>query len=434
MDKLLRNNNVVKVIALIIGILLWIVVHLDADKTTGDVVVPVQGERTITAIQIEPTQYNTTQFSIEKMGLAKVNVTVHGSKAALAKWNPSNLHVELDLENATIGTNSYPLRAINIPDAFSVDPLPAVMVTLEGFQQKLIPVIINYTGTLADGYKLGPVVATPSQVQVSMPTSQLDKVESARADINLNNVTQGIKEKVTLTAYGTDQKQMKVAMDPTSVTVEIPLITPSKNLPLQLSVMGQPAPGYSVASIIQSVQNVNVIADPTILDTLQSYDGPQVDLTGMRTSEQLTLDIPLVSKGVQIDPTKVTVSLVIVPSATKTINDVPITIIGVNDGLQAKLVSPASAAISVSLTGAQSLLDKLTASDIQATVDMSSLTAGSHIVDINLSLPQYISQAANMPPVLNATVELTAKPSVSPSVTPVSGAQQLVEPTPETVS
>ena len=53
----------------------------------------------------------------------------------------------------------------------------------------------------------------------------------------------------------------------------------------------------------------------------------------MKETKDYSLDIPLRNKITQLDPAKVTVHVEIVPSVTKAVENIPITIIGQNEGL-----------------------------------------------------------------------------------------------------
>jgi YbbR domain-containing protein len=413
MDKWLRNNNIVKAIALLIGILLWFVVHLDLAKTST-AATPLTGEQTITNVKIVPTKLDASHFSIQEIDPAEVNITLRGNQTALSRLDTSSIQVQVDLSTATVGKHSYPLRAVNIPSSFTSTLVPmTVTVTLEELQKKEIPVSINVVGTPAAGYKVGQPIVNPNRVHVTLKTSQLDSVDSVRADVSVDKATGVISKQVKLTAYGKDGKVIETAITPAVVDVEIPITLPFKEMPLQIKLVGQPAKGYSVAAMTQSVKLVTVYGAQATLDKMEFYQGPLLDLTELKANKQYTLDIPVLNKDIRVEPTKVDIGLTIVPSAAKTLDNIPLRISGENESYVTKLVTPVLPSIQATLEGAPALLDKLTVQDIQAIVDVSNLSPGKHDLYINLNLPAFIYKADIQPQVLQATVEITAKVAAS---------------------
>ena len=418
MDKWLRSNNVVKAIALMIGILLWVVVHLDIDKTTVTAT-PLPGEQTINDVKIIPEKLDETHFSLQKIDPEFVNITLKGNKSALAKLKTNGIVVQVDLSNAAVGTHTYPLKAINVPSSIALTIVPnLVIVTLEELQKKEFPVTINLVGTPSAGYIVGLPIVNPNRVHVTLKTSELNIVDSVRAEVSVDKAAAVISKQVKLTAYDKNNKPLDATITPAVVDVEIPITVPFKEMPLQVKVVGYLAPGYSIASMTQSVKRVTVFSSQATLDQMEFYDGPQVDVTDLKGNKTLTLDIPLKNKDIRVDPVKVEVTLEIVPSTTLTMNNIPLRISGENDSFVTKILLPEQPVIQAVLKGAPDLLGKLTLQDVQAIVDVSNLAPGKHELMINLSLPMFITAAEIQPMVLKATVEIIAKVDALSKPTP----------------
>lgn len=421
MDKWLRSNNVVKAIALMIGVLLWIVVHLDVAKTTETTtLLPV--EQTINAVKIIPSKLDETHFSLQKMDPEFVNITLKGKQTSLVKLNTNAIQVQVDLSNAAVGTHAYPLKVLNVQNSYVSTLVPnTVMVTLEELQKKEYPVTINVVGVPSAGYIVGLPIVNPSRVHVTLKTSELDIVDSVRAEVSVEKATAVVAKQVKLTAYGKDGKPVDATIAPAVVDVEVPITMPFKEMPLQVKVVGYPAKGYSIASMTQSVKRVTVFSAQTTLDQMEFYEGPQVDVTDLMENKKFTLDIPLKNKDIRVDPVKIEITLEIVPSTTLTMNSIPLRISGENDSFVTKVILPEQLEIQAVLEGAPDLLGKITLQDVQAIVDVSNLSPGKHELPINLSLPMFITAAEVQPQILKATVEIIAKVGAlsEPSPTPI---------------
>lgn len=435
MDKWLRSNNVVKAIALMIGVLLWFVVHLDVDKT-ATTATPLPGEQTINDVKIIPHKLDETHFSLQKIDPEFVNITLKGKQSGLAKLNTSAIEVQVDLSNAVVGTHTYPLKAINVPNSFTSILVPnIVIVTLEELQKREFPVTIKVVGTPSAGYIVGQPIVNPNRVHVTLKTSDLNIVDSVRAEVSVDKAAAVITKQVKLTAYGKNGRPVEATITPAVVDVEIPITVPFKEMPLQVKVVGYPAQGYSIASMTQSVKRVTVFSSQATLDQMEFYDGPQVDVTDLKENKTMTLDIPLKNKDIRVDPVKVEITLEIVPSTTLTMNNIPLRISGENDSFVTKVLLPEQPEIQAVLKGAPDLLSKLTLQDVQAIVDVSNLAPGRHELNINLSLPMFITAAEIQPQVLKATVEIIAKvdklstPIATPTAIPTTSLTPTSSPT-----
>jgi YbbR domain-containing protein len=200
-----------------------------------------------------------------------------------------------------------------------------------------------------------------------------------------------------------------VDINPAVVDVEVPITSPFKTIPLQLRFQGEPAKGYSIASVTPDKDKITVYGTQEDVDKLEFYQGPDIDVTGLTESKDITAVIPLRGKVTQIDPPQVKVHIEITPTATKALENVPLTLIGQNDAYETKIVTPDNGRINLLVEGAQSLLDGLKAQDVQALVNVSNLPAGKHDVPVTLNLPAFVKKAAG--PDLKATVDITAKPA-----------------------
>ncbi|MDF2669955.1 MAG: YbbR family protein, partial [Paenibacillus sp.] len=370
MNKWLSNPNVVKIIALVLGTLLWIVVSTDQKGATGTAIAATK-ENTITNVKVTPV-YDSGAFHIQTIDPSEVMIKVSGKDSALKKINVATYRIVLDLTNAKVGENTVLLKPEKFPSGVDVSIYPPyVRVILEEKKQKEVPVTVNVSGTPAAGYKAGQPVVKPARVVITAASGIIDTVAVVRADVNVENATSAVNKQVKLVAYDSSGKQLEVSMNPQVVDVEVPITQPFKKMPLQIKSTGTPAPGFSVASFVVSAEQITVYGPQELLNTLEFYEGPSVDLAGLKENKTFSLDIPLRNKVTSLDPGKVEVKVEIVPSGTRSFEQVPITIVGQNDVFETKVTAPAAGNVSLTLEGAPALLEKLKLQDVQAIVDVS---------------------------------------------------------------
>ncbi|NHN35320.1 CdaR family protein [Paenibacillus agricola] len=409
MDQWLRNTNVVKILALIIGILLWAVVHMEDNTLPGSMTNGVKEEQ-ISNVAVTP-KYDNSQFYVQTIEPSEVIVTLSGKEAVLKKAMISKYSVELDLTGQGKGEHIVPLTPIGFPSGVTVKISPSsAKVIIDEKSNKQMPVTINVTGIPAVGLKAGQPIAKPNKVTVTLPSGIIESVESVRADVNVEKASSAVSNKARLVAYDKSGKVMESAtINPAVVDFEVPITSPFTTVPLQLKLLGEPPRGFSVASLVQNVDKVTVFGTQDVLNRMEFYEGPSINLSDLKEEKEYTfnLDIPLRNKATQLDPVKVEVKINIVASNTKSLDQIPLSIVGQNDGFDTKVVFPETGKISLAAEGAPAIIDKVKAQDVQAILDVSNLPPGKHEIAVSWNLPTFIKKST--PQEFKASVEISAK-------------------------
>lgn len=405
MDKWLRNNNVVKVVALMMGVLLWVVVHNTEVQNSVGTINSLTGDLRYNNVKVEP-EYDTEHYTVSVVDPGEVAVILRGKQSDLKKASIKSFKVKADLTKYESGTYTAFLHSSGLPDNVTAEIIPqAVRVVIEEKQMKEVDVVIDPVGTPAEGFKVGKPIITPGRVYVTVPESRLDEVAMAKAEVNVDNASSTVSKQVTLTVYDQEGNPMEdLEVSPQVVDVEVPVTSPFKQMPLQMRVTGQPAAGFSVASVKLSNEQVTVFAPQAVLDDMEFLEGPPISLNGIR--ETSTFKVPLEPTGniIDINPTEVEVTVEIAPSDTKSFMGHSVDIIGLDESLAAGLVNPEGGTVDIILEGAPSILAQVSAEDLQAIVDVSNLPPGRYELPVKLNLPLYIRKASG--PELKATVEI----------------------------
>jgi YbbR domain-containing protein len=408
MDKWLRNTNVVRIVALVIGILLWVVVHLEENSVTNTTSPLSDREETINNVAISK-KIDESLYYISSMEPSNVQVIIRGKDSVVKKITTSNNYsVELDMTKVGKGDHTLTLTPVGFPSNVVVEIVPRTAhVVIEEQQKKEIPVTINVKGTPAAGLKAGQPIIKPNKVYVTAPTSRLNEIDSVRGEVSVEKAQTAVTKQVKLQAYDKNGKELALDMNPQVVDVEVPITSPFQTIPLQIKVNGEPMKGFAIASVVQSPDKVTVYGTQDIVDKMEFYQGPQLNLQDENTTKDYSLDIPLINKITQVDPAKVSVHVEIVPSVTKAIENIPITIIGQNDGFDTKVIIPETAKMNITVEGAPTVLEQLKVKDVQAIVDVSNLPPGKHEIPVSLNLPAFVKKGSI--PDLKATVEISGK-------------------------
>ncbi|MEK6775651.1 MAG: CdaR family protein [bacterium] len=151
----------------------------------------VGGESAEEVFPIPLTIVNIPENMIIKNDIADfVNVRIRGQKAVLNSLNVKQIAVELNLKDAKEGENIITLfpEEVKLYEGLSVARISPSQVTVElsKLAEKWLPVETDFFGTVAKGYELGKVAATPSRVEVMGLQDALkdqEKIKTARIDL-----------------------------------------------------------------------------------------------------------------------------------------------------------------------------------------------------------------------------------------------------------
>lgn len=408
MDNWLGNKNVVRVIALGLGILLWAMTRLDSPEPPG---ASASQPRTydILDVKVQPEGLDTEQYALKAVEPSRVQIRVRGRESVIRKLKPEDYQIRLNLYEAKEGVYTLPLMPA-FPQGIELVAMypPRVTVHIEKLQTKEFEVTIRTKGEPASGFKVGTPIVDAQRVHVTLPEGLLQTVESVQAEVDITGQDKAVKEKrVKLAAYdGKGQVIDGARINPSVVEVEIPITKPFKTIPLQVKYRGQARPGVSIASVTQSIDQVTIYAPQNVLDQFDFYDGIEIDLSQIQESMNLKVDLKLYGGVEQVQPSSVNIDIEVVPSEVRLFEQIPIMINGQNDQYETRIVDPPNGRLSVIVEGSADVLHNLSVKDIQAVADVSDLPPGPHQLRVHLILPALVKEAGEP---IWVSVEIDAK-------------------------
>lgn len=435
MDKWMSNNNFNKIIALAFGIILWTMVHVDT-APSGQTVVDIKS-KIIENVKIEVNGLDTDKYDYT-MSVESVSMEVEGKKSDIAFQLSDDYKVTLDLTKVEPGDTTLPL-SYNLPKGVSLVRMTPeqVDVHVELRNTKSFPITLVTKGEPAAGYQLGtPVLQPTDTVEVTLGDNELSQVAKVQGTIELDGENETFKDKkLKLYAYDSNGKEIKNAViEPSTVSVELPITLPFKSLPLDIGYTGQLPASLVLSKVTPEQENVVVYGQADVLAKLSSYEA-MIDLSSIDSAgtKELKVELKAPAGTEKVVPGTVNVTVSISEMTEKTIDGIPIKLQGATDGLEESILTPASGTINLTLTGASALLDRLSKEDIGVVADVSGLSAGVHEVALQVSLPQFIA-LANSSERLMITVQLQDPATPAPSQSPDVGGVTTPEPSSEPVS
>ncbi len=391
MDRLLMNNTMLRVIAIILAVALWLGVHAPNSGATGASNGIGISQQFPKAIQVEaPHGFVVTSVEPSR-GAVVVNASVQDLPGLPAKM--LGVTLVADARGLTAGTHQIHVAALNMPalhsSSFSVQP-SLVTVTLAPAVTRSFNVTVDVQGSPQSGYSLGQASTDVAAVQVSGAQGDVSRVARVIANVSVASATQTVTHIANLIPVDAKGNPVpNVTTSPVNCTVTVPVNTPAETAQIQPEVVGLPAGGYAIAGLQVTPGTVQVTGTiPT-----QPNGGPlqiqlPVDVTGLQSTRTLQVPVPL-QNGVQnASPASVAVTVKVEKSLSRTFTGVPIQIQHASTGETVKL--PSTHTVNLTVSGPQSVVSALTANNLTVYIDASTLANNSTSATIEVLVPAWV--------------------------------------------
>lgn len=410
MDKWLSHPTALKIISIFVALLLWAVVHIDPDSAPQQVTSSTD-TKVIEAAVIQTEGLDTEKLALTAMEPTVVRLVVEGRISLLAANSENDYVVKVDLSRAKPGLQELPL-IVELPKGIQlVEKSPqTVNVQLEEIVTKGFDLGIVTNGNPAEGYIAGtPTAELPTNVvAVTLPKDDMDRVGLVSTEVKIEGADKTVvSKKSRVVVYDKEGIEMSNAtVYPETVQVEVKITPPFKTVPLQVRYTGNLPAGLSLVSIKPAIDKITVYGEQKVLDGLQVYDGVVLDLAKVKETGTIQVKTQLIDGIKIIEPAEVALDVVVAPIITRTFTGTDVVIKGVGDGLTALIRSPETGKIDLTLSGAESVLSKVKASDIQVIANLEGLTAGTHTISLEVDVPPYIQTVIPSGTTLTVTIEI----------------------------
>jgi YbbR domain-containing protein len=384
----------------------------------------------------DPNQERTFQVPIEIMGQdanteilndeipQRLSVSLYAPTSILDDIanDSSVLRAWIDLSGLARGTHTLDIQyeiPADIRPLRLVETNPkSVDVTLEQLGSITLPIRTETPGTPALGYQQGPVEWSDQEVLIAGRLSDIQKVTTVEASLDIAGANESIIKTVSLLPRDSNGNLVPdVSLTPARVTVTqtITLRGGYRNMVVKVVTSGQVAEGYRQTNITVSPPNVLVFStDPVMINQLPGYVETEVlDLTGKVDDIETVLALNLPEDVSVIGDPNVLVQVGVAAIEGSINISKQVELIGVLPELSAK-VSPDT--VEVIIYGPIPMLQTLTGVDVRVVLDLTGLEVGVYQLQPSvIILPDRIQLQAISPETLE--VEITEAALVTPTPT-----------------
>lgn len=384
-EKILIKKNVIVFLSLVISIGMFFFV----DSRVASF---VESSAEVLYNQEVTSIYNEEAYIVE--GIPEtVDVTLIGrdSDLYLAKQLPIH-EIVLDLTGLKPGTHKVALKykqSVASID-YKLDPSTATVVIYnkESEVRNLTVDILNQDD-LDPKLVIDSTVVDRDEVIIKGAAHTLDDVATVKALVDINNIIdpnagEEVLTNIPLVAYDESGNIIDCEIVPSKVSATITISSPQKSVPIKIIPVGDVSFGKAIASIVSNKTNVTIYGEAADLDAI-TYVPIEVDVDGLSGNKvyNITIEKPVGVNSMSVTTAKVTVSLVDV--VTKEVEGITLKFEGLGSGLSVKGATQADTVVNVILNGAESVINSLDTTTINAYIDLTGLGVGTHEVEVKVT-------------------------------------------------
>lgn len=329
------------------------------------------------------------------------------------------------IDLAGLGPGTYTLevkvQALHQPVREVSKTPPSVEVTLQRLLTQELPLTLDRRGEPAVGFRADAPTLSHTAVTISGPESEVQRVRSARAVLDLTQASDNLSRVVDVQVLDENEQPVdNVSVTPAQVTINQPITQMGgyRNVVVRVITTGKPALGYRLTNVSVSPPTVSVFSNnPQLVESLPGFvETSPLDLTGVKDDVEvgLTLNLPAGVTVVGEQNVVVQVGVAAIEDSI-TVSGLVIDVSGLPPELAARL-SPTT--VDVIISGPVPLLDKLKPEDISVVIDLTNVVAGTYqfAPRVSVSVAELRVESI-LPSSIEVVVEKAATPTPTPTPT-----------------
>lgn len=295
MKKKLTNNLGMRILAVVIAVLIWIIVVNVSDpiieSTYSGIPVEIINTDTITKQNKTYDVLNDTD---------SISVTISAKRSISDLLGRDNIKAtadldSLDMEKGTVRikleTNKYNDKIESIKAKNDI-----LEVAIENLMRKQFAITSQVNGEPSEGYVIGDTVLDQNVVTVQGPESIVSQIDKAVVEASVAGMSTSISTTSTIRYYDANGRQLdsaRLSGNISSVNMKVDVLA-TKKLGFRFNTTGEPDLDYAVAGDITSdIDEVLVAGKSSIITNTAAIAIPAsaIDIEGKRETFSLTIDV-----------------------------------------------------------------------------------------------------------------------------------------------
>ncbi len=398
MKKLLINNWILKLFALLAAVVMWLVVVNDNDPQIPYPIYNVPVEIVNDQVFAE----NDMVYWVTE-GMA-VNIKVNVRQTVVKQLKASDFKLTADCTNWHPGFPTIPIQVevVNNKSYYQYSDIilssSFVKIQAENLRTKMMDVEIQTIGEPAEGYTLGALTCSPEQVEVKAPESVMKLLKKVVAYVRIKDAMGDVQEVSELVLYDGNNEvitpeEAKVILGETEATVSAEILK-TKTIPVVVTnITGQPANGFRFTEANCSISSVTIAGTKSAISGITGVilDAPQLDVEGAAENVYVDLNVedflPETVRLVDLESSVAQIELVVEQLGEKRFL-IPSQNVVIQNQAEDTEYEFADESLVVTVEGLTEDLEILEDGQLSLSVDADGLEPGEQEVTVNVALPE----------------------------------------------
>ena len=405
MKRKLTNNISLKLMALAIGILVWLIVsNINNPLISRTYLIPKV--ELLNEAYIE----DTGMVCMQDEKQSNVRVTITAEQKTLNRITADDIQVVADLQQAvSLDTDPVmvPLSASCKNAAMttiSVSPQNYSVHLEEKFTQEFAVNVNRGESKPGKGYEIGTQTVSPEKIRITGPKSLIGKIDKVTANVNVDGIIEDKTETVSLTITDKNQDILSEASmsnlkidNNANVYVTTRLWKVRTDVKMEAGYVGEPKDGYFVDSITTVPDTISLAGNTEALEALKENNNTieipseLVDISGKKKDVEVKINLTeILPDGLKLtsgSSEDVWIRVNILPQGSHTYS-VPTSEISVKNKPDNMQIIFDIDKIEIRVKAVDGNLDDFDESKLDASVDLKDKEEGDYTIPVDIVLPE----------------------------------------------
>ena len=384
-DKISGKKSTLLIISLLIAFVVFVLIDQESNVMI-DQYAEILPNQTVSAV------YNEELYVVE--GLPKtVDITLIGQRRHifLAKQSPSK-GVSVDLTGLKPGNHRVTLKYTQRLKSldYKLDPSQVTVTIYEKVSEnRALSYDVLHQEALDTKLYISNAEIDRSEVIVKGAEYKLKEVASVKALIDVRDIPNPKAGEITvkdipLVAYNNDGKVLDVEIVPKTVTANVTITSPSKEVPIRIIPKGNLAFGKSIKSMDANISKITVYGAQEAVEKLEQLE-VEIDVKGLDRDKEYNVTVKRPKGITEVSNKTMTIKVTVDNSSSKEIENIPVGAENLASNLKVQALSESDRAVTVVVKGSEDAIKDITASDITAYVDLTNYGVGEHEVEVKVT-------------------------------------------------
>lgn len=376
-----KSNNLQILFSIVVAFLLWLYVIGDQNPRVTQIYNDIEVQL------LNRDVLESRDLILSGADTYTIKVKVLGRTNTLFNLKSVDIIASIDLVDITSkGTYDLKVNIEGLPeDVELVSSNPEIIpINVDKLTTQERRVDVEVRGRPADGMADLNYLINTQKVTLSGPEDILDRVDKVMASIDINDAENDVVAQVDLTPIDEKGEVVNgIHINPSVVQVTVP-IGNTKSVLVETNIVGNVKNGYVITEVIITPTNKTIAGKTSILNKVRALVTKEISVEGIDSTFERNVnlvipdDIKIISGESSID-----VKIIVEPIVKKEFTLKNISIINVGEGLELD-GNTSSVDVTVTLSGVQSIMEKIRDNSIDAYLDLTGLNAGTHEVSVKV--------------------------------------------------